>query len=80
MLFCKLAKKNSCIISITDEIIIIEDIVSSENSVFLVGQLFQKITNFYTYPFPSSVLGIVSVSQISENVKILPTSEIKAKC
>lgn len=49
-------------------------------TVFLVGQLFQKITNFYTYPFPSSVLGIVSVSKISKNVKILPTSEIKAKC
>lgn len=73
-------KKDSCFISITDEIIIIEDIVSSENSVFLVRRLFQKINDFYTYPLPSSILGIVFVSEINENLKILPISEIKAKC
>jgi len=73
-------KKDSCFISITDEVIILEDIISNENLIFLVGKLFKKTNNFYTYPLPSSTLGIISVSQINENVRILPLSEIKAKC
>jgi len=73
-------KKDSCVMFITDEVIIIEDIVYSENVVFLVGKVFQETNDFYTYPLPSFILGILSVSQISENVKILSISEIKAKC
>lgn len=73
-------KKDSCFITFTNEIIIFEDIVYSENLIFLVGRVFQKTKDFYTYPLPSFILGIVSVSQINENMRILSISEIKAKC
>jgi len=75
----QIGKKDSCFISITDEVIILEDVISNENLIFLVGKLFKKTNNFYTYPLPSSIFGIISVSQISKNVRILPLSEIKAK-
>ncbi|XP_011344181.1 uncharacterized protein LOC105283118 isoform X1 [Ooceraea biroi] len=76
----QIGKKDSCFILITDEVIILEDTVHIENRIFLVGKQFQQSKDFYTYPFPSSTLSILSVSQLNENVRILSMSEIKAKC
>lgn len=76
----QIGKKDSCFLSITDEVIILEDIVYNENLIFLVGRLFQNTKDFYIYPLPSSTLNILSVSQLSENMRNWSILKIKAKC
>ncbi|KYN08003.1 hypothetical protein ALC62_01012 [Cyphomyrmex costatus] len=73
-------KKDSCLLTTSNEVIILEDIICNENVISLLGRLFQQTNDFYTYPLASFVLDIVTVSQLSENTKIFSLSEIKAKC
>lgn len=76
----QIGRKDSCFILITGEIIILEDIVKSENLILLLGRSFEQTNNFYTYPLPSSILNILSVSHLSENIKIVSLTDVKAKC
>lgn len=46
----------------------------------LVCSKFQKMDNFYTYPLPSSQLGIVTLSEIDNERFVVPLRDIHAKC
>jgi len=58
----QLGKKDSCFRTIGGDIVVLRNIVKNENGIFMVGNRFLKVKNFYTYPLNSSILGIVYVS------------------
>ncbi|XP_029162066.1 uncharacterized protein LOC114933620 isoform X1 [Nylanderia fulva] len=72
--------KNCCFCTTDGNVYILRNIVKQERRVMLVCNKFQDIGDFYTYPFPSSRLGIVRVSQIDDERFIVPLHDVHAKC
>lgn len=58
----------------------IKNIVSDENYVFLVYQIFHGADNAFTTPLESRLLGILKVSNLGNSLHTAKLSEIKSKC
>ncbi|EZA50973.1 hypothetical protein X777_10601 [Ooceraea biroi] len=73
-------KRNSCFKTNTGEIVVLKNIICTENDIIFVGNIFSNVSDFYTYPLPSSELGIVKVSELSEERLVFSLNNIIAKC
>lgn len=77
----KLNRKDSCFKTKHGEVVVLANIVRSEHDgIHLVGYSFQNSGNLYEYPFPSSEIGIVSVSDLAEDRRAYALHEIESKC
>ncbi|CAH1170530.1 unnamed protein product [Phaedon cochleariae] len=56
---------NNCCKINENDIVIIKNVLSHDNKVFIIGQKFLQIENFYTSPCESSDLGIFLVSNLA---------------
>lgn len=72
--------RDSCFTTDEGKIVILKNTVYKEDDVILVGNIFRKVTDFYTYPLKSSELGIVKVSQLDDNKFLFTLESIVAKC
>lgn len=72
--------KDSCFCTTDGNVYILKNIVKQGRRVILVCSKFLEIDNFYTYPLPSSRLGIVTVSKIDDERHVVPLHNIHAKC
>lgn len=72
--------KDSCFKTVNGEIIVFHNIVQRHNEAFFVGYSFTKMENVYHYPLPSSELGIIRVSDLSEERRVFPLIHVIAKC
>ncbi|KYN09821.1 hypothetical protein ALC57_18074 [Trachymyrmex cornetzi] len=67
--------KDACFKTINGEITVLHNIVQRHGEVS-----FTKMENVYEYPLPSSELGIIRVSDLSEERRVFPLVQIIAKC
>jgi len=72
--------KDSCFKTVNGNIIVLHNIVQKHSEVFFVGYSFTKMGNVYDYPLPSSELGIIQVSDLSEQRRVFPLVQVVAKC
>ena len=59
---------DNCCITISGDIIIIENIVKVNDDVYFVGRKFVKRTQFFDYPIDSSLLRVQKVENLSKDV------------
>ena len=76
----KCDQKKSCFSTADGDVVILNNIVKRHNNVRLIGQKFNRMEDFYTYPLPSSSLGIYKVSELSEERSVYDLESVKAKC
>ncbi|XP_025266724.1 uncharacterized protein LOC112638743 isoform X1 [Camponotus floridanus] len=62
----RIGTKNSCFKTSNGNVVLLKNIVYRHRTLFFVGCKFQKQEDFYTYPLPSSELGIICVFQLEE--------------
>lgn len=76
----QLGRKDSCFRAVGGNIVVLRNIVHSENDIFMIGNMFLNVENFYTYPLNSSILGIVRVSEMEHVRRSFLLTEVEAKC
>lgn len=76
----KTGHKDSCFRTSEGNIYVLINIVKRNNSVSLIGNKFHKIKNYYTYPLPSSTLGILKVSNLDDERHVISVKNVDAKC
>lgn len=73
--------KDSCFRTVHGEVAVLSNIVlSRDHEVFFIGYCFRDIVNLYEYPFPSSDVGIVQVSELVNVKRAFPLHEVHSKC
>ena len=76
----QLGQRDSCLMTSDGDVMIIRNIIKrNDNSVCIVGNKFRQSEDYYDYPLPSSVLGILKVSRLSTTRNVLELSDIQAK-
>lgn len=75
----KVNHKDSCV-RIDGKVCKIKNIVSDENDVFLVYQIFHGADNVFTTPLESRLLGILKVSNLGNTLHTAKLSKIQSKC
>ncbi|XP_024878933.1 uncharacterized protein LOC112459164 isoform X2 [Temnothorax curvispinosus] len=76
----KCNKKDSCFKTVKGDIAVLYNIVQRHGKVFFVGYYFTQMEDVYQYPLSSSELGIVKLTDISEERRVFPLTEVVAKC
>jgi len=76
----KIGHKDSCFKTSEGNIYVLINIVKRGKSVLLIGNKFHQIEDYYSYPLPSSTLGILKVSNLDNVRHIIPLENILAKC
>jgi hypothetical protein len=76
----KIGHKDSCFRTFEGNIFVLVNIIKRGNSVLLIGNKFHKIEDSFTYPLPSSTLGIVKVSHLDDVRHIISVENVQAKC
>ena len=76
----KCDKINSCFCTQDGDIAVLKNINKRHNNIRLIGQKFMLKEDFYTYPLPSSSLGIYKVSELSGERTVFNLESVKAKC
>lgn len=79
-IFFQLGRKDSCFRTIDGNIVVLRNIVHNEEGVFMIGNMFLNVENFYTYPLDSCVLGIARVSEREHIRRSFPLIEVESKC
>jgi len=62
------------------EVVLLLNIINTEQNVILVGKKFRQLHNFYDFPLPSSSIGIYRVKEKEERRQYWKLSHVKAKC
>ncbi|CAN8019053.1 unnamed protein product [Ixodes persulcatus] len=75
----KTTRGDNCILHSNNNVAIVENILSYERQVNVVGRLFRTVEDLYTYPCRSSLLGVVLVGNPSPHNFVCKLSDIKAK-
>ena len=72
--------RDNCV-TILNRVCILKNILfaHSSNSVQLVVRMFNEQSDFYKYPLNSSMLGICSVSQLGDDLHVIPLSSVQSK-
>jgi hypothetical protein len=73
-------KADSCCSMKDGSVIIVKNLIDSENGPIIVGNKFSNTDDFYTYPIPSSLLGILKVSGLNEHPVYLNPDNVVQKC
>lgn len=76
----KIGHKDSCFRTSEGNIYVLVNIVKRNNSVFLIGNKFHQVEDYYTYPLPSSRLGILKVSNLDNVRHVISVENVEAKC
>lgn len=79
----KLNKADSCVRTKSNDIVMIENIVTSklDKKILIIGRKFDKLTNFFNNPCPSQLLNIQAGSELSHlRSWILSDIEEKMMC
>lgn len=76
----QIGHKDSCFRTSEGNIYVLINIVKRGNSVFLIGNKFQQMEDYYTYPLPSSTLGILKVSNLDDVRHVISVENVKSKC
>ncbi|XP_077558139.1 uncharacterized protein LOC144173702 [Haemaphysalis longicornis] len=76
----KTAQGDNCVLLTTDESVVVDNILSHDRKLYIVGRHFRIVQDLYTYPCRSSLLGVVMVSSLSAHSVVYKLSDIKAKC
>lgn len=61
-------------------ICLVKNIILDDDEVYIVYKTFQNFRNFFTSPLQSSLLGIVVVADLQNDVMSAKLSAIEAKC
>ncbi|GAA6079450.1 uncharacterized protein LOC113085053 isoform X1 [Tachysurus ichikawai] len=77
--FVKLNERDSCV-KIDNQLVLVQNIVEDEGGVYLVGNEYKQVENFFKYPIDSKELGIYVVSNLSTNVRCFMTGKELQKC
>lgn len=75
----KLNKKDGCV-RFGGDICLLQNIIVDDNDVYIVYKRFQTSENFFTSPLRSSLLGIVVLGGLHDDVMSVKLSDIEAKC
>jgi hypothetical protein len=59
---------------------LLKNIIDSEDGPILKCKRFSETDDFYDFPIPSSLLGIVEVSELSANAGYVKPEDVKHKC
>ncbi|XP_071582262.1 uncharacterized protein [Temnothorax nylanderi] len=78
--YFKIGKKDSCFKTVNGSVVLLKNLVYRHRTLFFIGCKFKKQEDFYTYPLPSSELGIICVSQLEERRVAYPVSDVQCKC
>ncbi|XP_077551247.1 uncharacterized protein LOC144164879 [Haemaphysalis longicornis] len=76
----KTTEPDNCILLHTGKFAIVENILSCDGKVCIVGKRFRSVEDLYTYPCRSSLLDVAMVSRLSLNNFVCELDDIKAKC
>lgn len=76
----KIGHKDSCFRTSEGNVYVLINIVKRDNSVVLIGNKFQQVEDYYTYPLPSSTLGILKVSNLDNIRHVISVEDVDAKC
>jgi len=76
----KVGTKDSCFKTLNGDVILLKNLVFKHRTLFFVGCKYQKHKDFYTYPLPSSKLGIVCVSHLQERRIAYSLNNVHCKC
>ncbi|KAK3908311.1 Kinesin-like protein KIF1B [Frankliniella fusca] len=76
----KCNKKDNCFKTFLGDVVVMSNIVRRENDIFLVGCHMINKRDLYDYPFPSSEIGILSVSQLSAEKRAYSLNDVECKC
>lgn len=79
-IFFQLGRKDSCFRTVGGDIVVLRNIVQNKDGIFMIGNMFLNIENFYIYPLKSSVLGIVRVFQREHVRRSFVLTEVESKC
>lgn len=72
--------KDACFKTKNGDVGLVSNIVQSGNVLFLVGYAFRTQRDLYLYPFPSSDIGILSVSDLGEERQAFSLHDVECKC
>jgi len=76
----RIGTKDSCFKTSNGNVVLLKNLVYRHRTLFFIGYKFQKQEDSYTYPLPSSELGIICVSQLEERRIAYPLNDIECKC
>ncbi|KAM7293416.1 uncharacterized protein ISCGN_026546 [Ixodes scapularis] len=71
---------DNCVLLSNNTSAIIDNILSYEGVIYIVGRLFGSAADLYTFPCKSSLLGVTAVSCLSPRCSVWKLQDIKAKC
>jgi len=73
-------KRDGCVRLNDRSIVVIKNILKVSGGAVIVYSVFDIVEEFFTYPLPSSCLGIVRVSSLETEVRFTDVSNIAHKC
>ena len=73
------SEPNNCIL-VDDNPSLVKNIITLKKKVYYVVQKFSKKEDFFTYPLPSSHIGICCVSGLQGILDLVPVPDVKVKC
>lgn len=56
--------RDSCVLTASGSVVVVENIVESDSDVYLIGRKFLNQSDYFKYPFQSSLLNIFQVSEL----------------
>lgn len=81
ILTIKQYSKAACYCLIDDGTVVeIQNIVITNNAIFIIGKQFKEYSSFYEYPYQSSQLNINTMKNLSNDITAWPISHICGKC
>lgn len=81
ILTIKQYSKADCYCLIDDGTVVeIQNIVITNNAIFIIGKQFKEYSSFYEYPYQSSQLNIKTMKNLSNDITAWPISHICGKC
>lgn len=76
----KLGNRDSCFVTTGQKIVLLRNIVCQGERIIFRGLAFLQNDDVYVYPMRSSLLGIVKVRNLNENVESFPLESVFGKC
>lgn len=72
--------KDPCFKISNGDVVLLKNLVHKHRTLFFIGCKFRKQEDFYTYPLPSSELGIICISQLQQEKIAYRLNDIQCKC
>lgn len=76
---CSNSTKADCFVCVCDKIVVVDNIISSEGILQVIGREFSNSCDLYTYPCNSSEIGIYMLSELNRELKTWRLSDVTHK-